>query len=136
VVAASQNRPQIESRSATYIAGALLAGIKIAAVARQLGVSRSWAKPGGERARNAASYRGVARAAPGTTERVVQPHTGPNQDAFQARKIFVVRGVLLDGGPDHYARIAAAKLFIRSVSSTQITPGTGPRPTGRRRESL
>jgi hypothetical protein len=39
------------------------------------------------------------------------------QDAFQARKIFVVRGVLVDGGPDHYARIAAAKLFIQLLSS-------------------
>jgi hypothetical protein len=34
------------------------------------------------------------------------------KDAFQTRKIFLVRGVLLDGGPDHYARIEAAKLFL------------------------
>jgi hypothetical protein len=39
------------------------------------------------------------------------------KDAFQARKIFVVRGVLVNGGPDHYARIEAAKLFFRLVSS-------------------
>jgi hypothetical protein len=33
------------------------------------------------------------------------------QDAFQARKIFVVRGLIVDGGLDHYARLEAAKLF-------------------------
>jgi hypothetical protein len=26
------------------------------------------------------------------------------EDVFQTRKIFVVRGVIIDGGPDHYAR--------------------------------
>jgi hypothetical protein len=39
------------------------------------------------------------------------------KDAFQARKIFLVRGVLLDGGPDHYARLEAVKMFLRLVSS-------------------
>jgi hypothetical protein len=39
------------------------------------------------------------------------------KDAFQARKIFVVRGALVDGGPDHYARLEAGRLFIRLISS-------------------
>jgi len=39
------------------------------------------------------------------------------KDAFGARKIFVVRGAVVDGGPDHYARLEAAKLFIRLISS-------------------
>jgi hypothetical protein len=39
------------------------------------------------------------------------------KDAFGARKIFLVRGVLVDGGSDHYARLEAGKLFIRLVSS-------------------
>jgi hypothetical protein len=34
------------------------------------------------------------------------------EDAMKARKIFVVKGVIVDGGPDHYARLEAAKLFI------------------------
>jgi hypothetical protein len=37
------------------------------------------------------------------------------KNAFQARKIFVVRGVLVDGGPDHYARLEAVKMFIQIV---------------------
>jgi hypothetical protein len=37
-------------------------------------------------------------------------------DAFQARKIFVARGVLLDGGPDHYARLEAARVVFQLVS--------------------
>jgi hypothetical protein len=39
------------------------------------------------------------------------------KDAFQARKIFLVRGVLVDGGPDHYARLEAVKMFLRLVTS-------------------
>jgi hypothetical protein len=39
------------------------------------------------------------------------------EDAFQARKIFLVRGVVVDGGPDHYARLEAAKLVLRLVSA-------------------
>jgi hypothetical protein len=35
------------------------------------------------------------------------------KDAFGARKIFLLRGVLVDGGPDHYARIEAGQLFLR-----------------------
>ena len=41
------------------IAGVVLAGIKIAAVARQLGVSRSWASREGECSRLAACHCGV-----------------------------------------------------------------------------
>jgi hypothetical protein len=37
--------------------------------------------------------------------------------AFQARKIFLVRGVIVDGGPDHYARLEAVKMFMLIVSS-------------------
>jgi hypothetical protein len=39
------------------------------------------------------------------------------KDAFGARKIFLVRGVLVDGGPDHYARLEAGKLVLRLLSS-------------------
>jgi hypothetical protein len=39
------------------------------------------------------------------------------KDAFQARKIFLVRGAVVAGGPDHYARLEAAKLFLRLISS-------------------
>ncbi len=39
------------------------------------------------------------------------------EDALQARRIFAVQGVVVDGGPVHYARIAAAKLFIQLTSS-------------------
>jgi hypothetical protein len=35
------------------------------------------------------------------------------EGAFQARKIFLVKGVVVDGGPDHYAQLEAAKLVIR-----------------------
>jgi hypothetical protein len=42
------------------------------------------------------------------------------EDVFQARKIFLVRGELVDGGPDHYDRLEAVKLFIRLISLTQV----------------
>jgi hypothetical protein len=39
------------------------------------------------------------------------------EDAFEARKIFLVKGVLVEGGPDHYARLEAGKMFMLIVSS-------------------
>jgi hypothetical protein len=39
------------------------------------------------------------------------------KDAFQARKIFVMGGVLIDGGARSHARLEAAKLFIRLISA-------------------
>ena len=94
------------------IAGALLAGIKIAAVARQLGVSRSWAS----REANAPGTRiFIADIFELCRERVkalFDQTLDVIEDAMKARKIFVVKGVIVDGGPDHYARLEAAKLFI------------------------
>jgi hypothetical protein len=34
------------------------------------------------------------------------------RDAFRARKIFVVRDVVVEGRPDHYARLEMVKVFI------------------------
>jgi hypothetical protein len=39
------------------------------------------------------------------------------EDPFQARKIFLVKAVVVDGGPDHYARLEAVKMFMLTVSS-------------------
>jgi hypothetical protein len=33
------------------------------------------------------------------------------EDAFQARKKYLLKGVVIDGGPDHYARLEAAKVL-------------------------
>jgi hypothetical protein len=99
------------------IAVAVLAGVKIATAARQLGVSRSWAS----REANA----------PGTRLLIAQllaPHRerlgvlfdqtlDVIEGAFQARKIFLVKGVVVDGRPDHYARLEAVKMFVQLLSS-------------------
>jgi hypothetical protein len=37
--------------------------------------------------------------------------------AFEARNTLVVKGALVDAGPDHYARLKAGKLVLRLVSS-------------------
>jgi hypothetical protein len=39
------------------------------------------------------------------------------EDAFEARKSFLVKGVVVDGGPDHYARLEAVKMFMLMFSS-------------------
>ncbi len=35
------------------------------------------------------------------------------EDALEARNILVIKGVLVDAGPDHYARLEAGKLLLR-----------------------
>jgi hypothetical protein len=39
------------------------------------------------------------------------------EEAFQARKIFVVTGLIVDGGLNYYARVEAVKMFMLIVSS-------------------
>ena len=34
------------------------------------------------------------------------------EDAVQARNTLVVNGILVDAGPDHYARLEAGKLVV------------------------
>jgi hypothetical protein len=79
---------------------ALIAGITVAAAARQLGVSRSWAS----REANASGTRIlIAELLEARCERLsalFDKTLEVIEDAFQARKIFVVRGVVVDGGPD------------------------------------
>jgi hypothetical protein len=98
------------------IAGALLAGIKIAAVARQLGVSRSWAS----REANAPGTRNLLA-------ELLEPHCkrlsalfdqmlDVIEDAMKARQFLVVNRVLVDVGPDHYARLEAVKVFTVLMS--------------------
>ena len=93
------------------IAGALLAGIKIATVARQLGVSRLWAS----REANAPGTRNLLA-------ELLEPHCkrlsalfdqmlDVIEDAMKAREFLVVNRVLVDVGPDHYARLEAVKVF-------------------------
>jgi hypothetical protein len=85
--------------------------------ARQLGVSR----PRASREANAPGTRIlIAELLEANRERIKEVFEQTPvliKDAFQARKIFVVSGVVVDGGPDHYARLEAVKLFIRLVSS-------------------
>jgi hypothetical protein len=39
------------------------------------------------------------------------------EDAFEARDTVVVKGALVDAGPDHYVRLEAAKTFVLIISS-------------------
>ncbi len=92
------------------IAEALLAGITVAAVARQLGVSRSWAS----REANARGTRVlIAELFESRRERISRVFDqvlAVIEDAFEARKGFVVKGAIVDAGPDHYARLEAGRL--------------------------
>jgi hypothetical protein len=84
---------------------ALLAGIKIAAVARQLNVSRSWAS----REANAPGTRIlIADLFELCRERVnalCDQALDVIEDAMKARQFLVVNRVLVDVGPDHYAQL-------------------------------
>jgi hypothetical protein len=95
------------------IAGALIAGITVAAVARQLGVSGSWAS----REANASGTRLViAELFEANRERInamLDRTLDVIEAAFEARCTLVVKGTLVDGGPDHYARIEAGHLVVR-----------------------
>lgn len=92
---------------------AILAGIKIAAVARQLGVSRSWAsrEANASGTRNLLAYLLEQRRE--RLEALCDQTLEVIAEAMEARQFLVVNHVLLDVGPDHYARLEAVDVFIR-----------------------
>jgi hypothetical protein len=87
------------------------------AVAWQLNVSRSWAS----REANAPGTRLViAEVFEANRERIsalFDRTLALIEGALQARDTVVVKGALVDGGPDHYARIEAGGLVLRLLSS-------------------
>jgi len=111
---------RIEKRC--IIAGAILFGIKIATVARQLGVSRSWAS----REANAPGTRHLMAV-------LLEPYRerlevlcdqalDAIEDAMKARQFLVVNRVLVDVGPDHYARLEAVKVFTVVIDAREPGP--------------
>ena len=100
------------------------AGIKIAAVARQLGVSRSWAS----REANAPGTRNLLA-------ELLEPHRkrlnelfdqtlDVIEDAMKARKFLVVHRVLIDAGRDHFAWLEAVKTFtaLMCLQASGVAP--------------
>jgi hypothetical protein len=73
-------------------------------------------QPGSERGWHAHPHRGIVRERHRERLNALFDQMIDVIDAFQARKIFVARGVLLDGGPDHYARLEAARVVFQLVS--------------------
>jgi hypothetical protein len=85
--------------------------MNLAVIARHLGVSRSWAS----REANAPGTRIlIADLFELCRERVkalFDQTLDVIEDAMKARKFLVVNRVLVDVGPDHYARLQAVKVF-------------------------
>jgi hypothetical protein len=83
------------------------------AVARQLGVSRSSAS----REANAPGTRvlmaQLLEPRRDRISRVFDQVLAIIDNAFQARRTLVVKGAVVDAGPDHYARLEAGKLVVR-----------------------
>jgi len=115
--AADQTHDRFRQRFWALLAGALLAGIKIATVARQLGVSRSWASREANAAGTCLAIAELLAPHRERLSRLFDKTLDVIEDAFQARKMFLVKGAFVDSGPDHYARNAAVKLFMLIVSS-------------------
>ncbi|MEO5950901.1 MAG: hypothetical protein ABIQ44_00355 [Chloroflexia bacterium] len=88
-----------------------MAGIKIATVARQLGVSRSWAS----REANASGTRNLLAVLlefhRERLEALFDRTLEVIGDAMKARQFLVVNRVLVDVGPERDARLEAVKVF-------------------------
>jgi hypothetical protein len=112
------------------IVGALLAGIKIATHARQLGISRSWAS----REANAPGTRLLIAALFAPHRERLSRLFGRMLDlidgAFQARKIFLVKGAIVDGGPittrDSKRGAVSSAGFFTEVAGKQFVARPGP----------
>jgi hypothetical protein len=85
--------------------------MNIAVIARQLNVSRSWAS----REANAPGTRifiaDIFELCRERMDALFDQTLDVIEDAMKARQFLVVNRVLVDVGPDHYARLEAVKVF-------------------------
>ncbi|MEO8630274.1 MAG: hypothetical protein ABI612_19580, partial [Betaproteobacteria bacterium] len=95
------------------IIGAMLTGIKIATVARQLGVSRSWASREANAPRTRNIIAGILELRREQLEALFDRTLDVIDDAMNARKLSVVNCVLVDVGPDRGVRREAVDMFRR-----------------------
>src|SRR4051794_2567513 len=94
------------------IAAGVIMGLKIARVARELGVSRSWAS----REANSPGVRNITGeliwAHREKIKELLMLSAKAIEGALDARNEYVRRGRILEGGPDHYTRLDAVDAFV------------------------
>jgi hypothetical protein len=104
-------------RKRYIIAAAVISGIRIAHVARQLGVSRSWAS----REAHSPGVRSIlAQLIEKHKERIgrlFDQSLTAIEEALQARRVYVRRGQIVEGGPDHHVRLRAVAVFLKLIST-------------------
>ena len=90
-------------------------GFKVVEIARQIGVSRSWAS----REANSAGVRNIIadlfRENWDSIKALFSQALSMIREAMQARTILRHNGRLVQGGPDHYMRLKAGSLFIKLI---------------------
>jgi hypothetical protein len=108
-------------RKRHIIADALISGSKIAHIARQIGVSRSWAS----REAHSPGVRNIlARLLEERREeieRLFDQSLTAIEEALQARRVYVRRGQIVDRGPDHCARLRSVDVFVKLISACGCT---------------
>ena len=97
------------------IATGIILGIKIADVARQLGVSRSWAS----REAHSPGVQNIIAALIEENreqfERVLNKALNAMNETMDARNEYFWKGQILEGGPDHYTRLEAVKVVMKML---------------------
>jgi hypothetical protein len=103
-------------RKRYIIAAAVISGIRIAHIARQIGVSRSWAS----REAHSPGVRSIlAQLIEKPKERIgrlFDQSLTAIEEALQARRVYLRPGQIVDGGPDHYARLRAVAVFTKLLA--------------------
>ena len=104
-------------RKRYIIATGLIIGLKVVEIARQIGVSRSWAS----REVNSPGVRNIIaeliRENWHTIKALFSKVLGALRKAMQARTVRPYRGRLIQGGPDHRLQLKAAGIFIKLVNA-------------------
>jgi hypothetical protein len=113
------------TRKRFAIANAVVAGKPIAAVARELGVSRSWASREAHAQGTCEVIEILANEHAAAIDVLLEATLNVIKDVLQARKVKRVRGKVVDLGPDHCLRMKAVGLYSRLVEATQIEEAAG-----------
>jgi hypothetical protein len=109
------------ARRARIVKG-VIKGKTAATIAREEHVSRSWVA---REARSPGAQALIAEmldAHSGEMTQLLEETIAIIRESYSARKTAVAEGVVIDAGPDHYARIAGGKLYVQLLTAGRALP--------------
>jgi hypothetical protein len=130
--AVARKKPAARKARSQRIAASLVKGEKVAAIARDLGLSRTWASHEAHSPETQALIASMVDQRMPRMLQLLDKSLDAVLDSLKAMKQVLIRGKLTNAGADHFARLTGVKRFIelalagRSIAKPEERRASGP----------